>query len=55
MDKYGVEYNEENTKTSSEVPHCPQCGEALDKSTPNYCNNCGTEPFEKRPPKSDPK
>ncbi len=51
MDKYGVVLNPEKTKTASETHHCPDCGRALDKSTPNYCEDCGTRPFEKRPEK----
>lgn len=49
MDKYGVEYDDEKTKTADSEKKCPECGHVLDPSTPNYCENCGTRPFEKKP------
>lgn len=52
MDKYGVELDDEMTKTSSKGSACPKCGKALKQS--QYCDSCGTEPFEKRPVPQDP-
>jgi hypothetical protein len=51
MEKYGVVTKTPETKTASETCHCPECGHVIDKSTPNYCIECGTKPFEPRPPK----
>lgn len=51
MEKYGVQYDDEKVKTGSDSQHCPQCGKVLEKSTPNYCEDCGTKPFEKQPAK----
>jgi hypothetical protein len=51
MEKYGVVTDDEKVKTGSETRHCPECGRTLDPSTPNYCEDCGTRPFEKQPPK----
>lgn len=51
LDKYGVVLeDEDNSKTAADRSRCPKCGEAVDPSTPRYCNSCGTEPWEKRPP-----
>jgi uncharacterized OB-fold protein len=51
MDKFGVVLeDEDNNKTAADKGRCPKCGEAVDPTTPRYCNNCGTEPWEKRPP-----
>jgi hypothetical protein len=50
MDKFGVVIDPEKTKTASETRHCPDCGRVIDKATPNYCEDCGTKPFEQRPP-----
>lgn len=50
MDKYNVELDEEKVKTGSTSKNCPECGRTLDPSTPNYCEDCGTRPFEKRQP-----
>ena len=51
MDKYAVVIDEEKTKTAATTKTCPECGHPTDKATPNYCVNCGTRPFEKRPEK----
>lgn len=45
MDKYGVELDNDKVKTASEG--CPKCGASLTSETPSYCENCGTEPFER--------
>lgn len=45
-EKYGVEFEDEKTKTASKEMKCPKCGAAI--RVPNYCDVCGTEPFEKR-------
>ncbi len=52
MDKYGVQYDDEKVKAASQSKTCPQCGKPLDPTTPRFCKDCGTEPWEKRP---DPK
>lgn len=53
MEKLGVVTEEEKTKTASDRPTCPKCGKQLQwdphRNGP-WCENCGTEPFEKRPP-----
>jgi len=49
MEKYGVEFDQEKTKTSGKGDTCPKCGLAIDPATPRYCKTCGTEPFEKKP------
>jgi nucleoid DNA-binding protein len=49
MDKYAVEIDPEKVKTSSTKKVCPKCGHPIDPSTPDYCETCGTEPFERRP------
>lgn len=49
MVKYGVELDETKTKTAGTDDRCPKCGLPVDKSTPNYCENCGVEPWEKKP------
>jgi predicted amidophosphoribosyltransferase len=53
MDKYGVEIEQDKTKTgeAGSSGKCPKCGRELPQDQPNYCNNCGTEPFERRPEK----
>lgn len=53
MEKYGVEYEDEKTKTASPQMKCPKCG--ADLRVPNYCDRDGTEPFEARPKKDDKK
>lgn len=55
MDKYSVVLDDEKTKTSSTTQVCPKCGRKLITHPPAttveipYCDNCGTEPFEKQP------
>jgi predicted amidophosphoribosyltransferase len=49
MEKLGVVLDDEKVKTASTSKNCPKCGRALPSA--NYCNTCGTEPFEKRPEK----
>lgn len=55
MDKYGVEIDDEKSKTASQGKVCPQCGGKLPEvggaMNPNWCPKCGTEPFEKKPKK----
>jgi hypothetical protein len=52
MEKYGVTYdNDEMVKTGGIGSNCPVCGKVLEKE--RYCDNCGTEPFEKRPSTSE--
>lgn len=46
MEKRSVVLDEEKTKTSSVSKVCPRCGATLKEE--NYCDSCGTEPFEKR-------
>lgn len=51
MEKYGVQIDDEKTKTASEKKKCPKCGAELSvkMSLPfPVCLECGTEPFEKR-------
>lgn len=53
MEKYGVQIDEEKTKTGGncEVETCPKCGLELEKSGGTYIKKCpthGTEPFEAR-------
>jgi rubrerythrin len=48
MTKYSVVLDDEKTKTASNIQRCPKCGAVVDKSTPNYCEHCGVEPWEKR-------
>lgn len=50
MEKFGVVYDDGLTKEGAQTgdKKCPKCGAKLDK--PNWCKNCGTEPFEKMPP-----
>lgn len=47
MEKRGVVYDDNKTKTAEQRKHCPKCGSDLDE--PNKCPNCGTEPFERKP------
>lgn len=49
MEKYGVVVQDDNTKTASTVAVCPKCGKPIDVATPNYCKDCGTLPWEKKP------
>jgi len=50
MEKYGVEEDQEKTKTASETVTCPDCGCALKDSQTTggllICEQCGTKPFE---------
>jgi len=48
-EKFGVvlEDDEGMTKTGSIGSKCPKCGTTLKKE--KHCDECGTEPFEKRP------
>lgn len=46
MEKYGVELDDEKTKTAEKGAKCPKCGAEL--TDPAHCPNCGTEPFEKK-------
>lgn len=48
MEKYGVQYDDEKSKTASTEGRCPECGMPLDPKTPRYCKDCGTKPFERR-------
>lgn len=55
MEKYGVEFDPEKTKTGTagvEPGTCPWCGAKLDSG--GACPAHGTEPFERRPEKKDP-
>lgn len=60
MEKYGVQEDEDKTKTASANDRCPKCGEKLtQEGTVNvkHCPSCGTLPFEESPPStpsSDP-
>lgn len=51
MEKLGVVLDESLTKTSTVGSNCPECGMKLTK--PQFCNTCGTKPFEKRPEDSN--
>lgn len=46
MEKLGVVLDDDKTKTATKGKNCPKCGRKVDGP---YCDNCGTEPFEKRP------
>lgn len=49
MEKYGVDTNEEKTKTATEGQKCPECGATLKTGTNvPVCPNCGTKPFEEK-------
>lgn len=50
MDKLGVVVEDDKTKTGSTVKSCPSCGAELSDPKALYCNNCGTEPWEKKTP-----
>lgn len=52
MDKLGVVLDSEMTKTSGIGSACPGCGKPLTKQ--NYCDSCGTLPFEKIPDRQVP-
>lgn len=51
MDKLGVVIDDNKDKTASKEARCPKCGEEVHydphRNTP-WCQNCGTEPFEKK-------
>lgn len=51
MEKLGVEFDDEKVKTGSTDKTCPKCGKPVQwdphRNGP-WCENCGTEPFEKR-------
>lgn len=57
MDKYAVELDNSLVKLASKGGNCPKCGRLLHAKDgasgafvpPQYCPDCGTEPFEKRP------
>jgi ribosomal protein S27AE len=51
MDKYGVQFDDEKTKTAATTSRCPKCGRGLSKMEllEQHCPNCGTQPFEKKP------
>lgn len=51
MEKLGVVIDTSNVKTASKGSPCPGCGRKLEKD--NYCDNCGTKPFEKQPEKKE--
>ena len=51
MEKYGVEMDEEKTKTAGSSSKCPKCGRDIPQREPPFCRNCGTEPWEKQPEK----
>lgn len=46
IEKYGVVIDTEKTAEVKETKACPKCGKEI--VTPP-CDNCGTEPFEKKP------
>jgi hypothetical protein len=56
VEKLGVTYEDEAVKTASTKKTkslaCPRCGgECIENNQfLMWCPNCGTEPFEKRPP-----
>lgn len=52
MEKYGVQYDDEKTKTASQSKTCPKCGSALsiEQLANRHCPKCGTEPWEKKSP-----
>lgn len=55
MEKLAVVIDDEKTKTADSTKgKCPKCGMKLpeqgEMSVP-WCIQCGTEPFEKNPPK----
>jgi rubrerythrin len=55
MEKYGVAFDEEKTKTAEAVDgkfRCPRCGAAMTKAEreARNCPTCGTAPFERRLP-----
>ena len=50
MEKLGVQYDEEKSKTASTWKACPSCGHSLESQNPPKCPECGTKPFEARPP-----
>lgn len=45
MEKYGVVIDKEKTAEAKESNTCPKCKQSI--VTPP-CDNCGTEPFEKK-------
>lgn len=47
MEKYAVVLDDSKTKTAGTENKCPKCG--LNLKRPDYCEKCGTEPFEKKP------
>lgn len=47
MEKRNVVLDDDDSKTASSSAVCPRCGSTL--SEPQYCDYCGTEPFEKKP------
>jgi len=54
MEKYGVEEDQDKTKTASRVRTCPDCGCKLEDSHTTggllICSGgCGTKPFENEP------
>ena len=51
MEKRNVVIDEDLSKTASTTQTCPKCGDALKQK--DYCDKCGTEPFEKQPPKKE--
>lgn len=58
MEKYAVVIDKDLVKTGSDESHCPGCGGPMGdrdmlQDTMVWCKNCGTRPFEKRPPAED--
>jgi uncharacterized protein (DUF983 family) len=49
MEKVGVQFDDEKTKTAGVMKKCPKCGRQLfyEYGYPK-CETCGTEPFEQR-------
>ncbi len=51
MEKYGVEEDQDKTKTASADVVCPDCGRELEDAHTTggllICIHCGTKPFEK--------
>jgi DNA-directed RNA polymerase subunit RPC12/RpoP len=48
MDKFGVQTDEDKTKTAGEGATCPVCAsKLLENTNVPTCPKCGTKPFER--------